>query len=133
MPRYQRAKRAGGTFFFTVAIADRDDDLLVREIERLRHAYRITQQRRPFETIAICILPDHLHAIWSLPDNDSDFQCAGASSRAASRAVSWLRLRAPRDTSRSVRKGCGNAATGSTSSAMRQTCIDTSTTFTTIG
>src|SRR4051812_7011770 len=73
MPRYQRAKLAGGTFFFTVAIADRGDDLLVREIGRLRYAYRLIQLRRPFETIAICILPDHLHAIWSLPENDSDF------------------------------------------------------------
>jgi putative transposase len=73
MPQYRRTKFPGGTFFFTVAIADRGDDLLVREIERLRHAYALVQQRRPFETIAICVLPDHLHAIWSLPDNDSDF------------------------------------------------------------
>src|SRR5438128_11401968 len=73
MPRYRRAKLSGGTFFFTVAIANRRDDLLVREIERLRRAYHLIQQRRPFETIAICILPDHLHAIWSLPENDWDF------------------------------------------------------------
>jgi putative transposase len=73
MPQYRRAKFPGGTFFFTVAIADRGDDLLVREIERLRHAYRLVRHRRPFETVAICVLPDHLHAIWSLPDNDSDF------------------------------------------------------------
>jgi|SRR5215213_8747569 len=72
MPQYRRAKLSGGTFFFTVAIVDRDD-LLVREIERLRAAYRVVQHRRPFQTIAICILPDHLHAIWSLPDNDADF------------------------------------------------------------
>src|SRR6476660_3531283 len=73
MPRYQRVRLPGGTFFFTVAIADRGDDLLVREIERLRRAYRLVQQRRPFQTIAICILPDHLHALWSLPESDSDF------------------------------------------------------------
>src|SRR5829696_10256946 len=73
MPQYLRAKFPGGTFFFRVAIADRNDDLLVREIERLRDAYRSIQQRRPFQTIAICVLPDHLHAIWSLSENDSDF------------------------------------------------------------
>src|ERR1043165_7554694 len=73
MPQYRRAKVAGGTFFFTVAIANRTDDLLVREIERFRRVYREIEQRHPFETVAICILPDHLHAIWSLPDNDSDF------------------------------------------------------------
>jgi len=73
MPRYRRAKIAGGTFFFTVAIADRSDNLLVREVERLRRIYRSVQSRHPFETIAICILPDHLHALWSLPENDADF------------------------------------------------------------
>ena len=26
-----------------------------------------------FFTVAICILPDHLHAIWTLPEDDSDF------------------------------------------------------------
>ena len=73
MPRYVRANIAGGTFFFTVAIADRSDDLLVREIERLRDSYRLVQERHPFETIAICILPDHMHAVWTLPENDTDF------------------------------------------------------------
>ena len=67
MPRYVRAKIAGGTFFFTVAITDRSDDLLVREIDRLRDSYRLVQERHPFETIAICILPDHLHALCRCP------------------------------------------------------------------
>jgi putative transposase len=73
MPRYRRAKIAGGTFFFTVAIADRSDDLLVREVDRLRRFYRSVQLRHPFETVAICILPDHLHALWSLPEGDINF------------------------------------------------------------
>jgi putative transposase len=73
MPRYRRAIVPGGTFFFTVAIADRRDDLLIREIDRLRLVYQSVSQRRPFETVAICILPDHLHAIWSLPEHDADF------------------------------------------------------------
>jgi putative transposase len=73
MSRYRRAKITGGTFFFTVALANRKSDLLVRHIERLRHAYLAMQQQRPFETIAICILPDHLHALWQLPEGDADF------------------------------------------------------------
>jgi putative transposase len=73
MSRYRRAKREGGTFFFTLTLADRSSDLLTREIERLRRAYRTVQERRPFETIAICVLPDHVHAIWSLPPGDTDF------------------------------------------------------------
>src|SRR6266568_7469765 len=73
MSRYRRAKIEGGTYFFTVTIADRSNDLLVRHVELLRHAYRSVQSRYPFETVAICVLPDHLHAVWSLPAGDHDF------------------------------------------------------------
>jgi len=73
MPDYRRAKVKGNTFFFTVVLADRSSALLVDQIERLRMAYRLVQNRRPFETVAICVLPDHLHAIWTLPDGDDDF------------------------------------------------------------
>jgi hypothetical protein len=31
------------------------------------------KERYPFKTIAICVLPDHLHAVWSLPRDDTDF------------------------------------------------------------
>jgi putative transposase len=73
MPDYRRAKIAGGTYFFTVTLADRDSDLLIKEVDWLRRIYADAAKRRPFETIAICILPDHLHAIWSLPADDADF------------------------------------------------------------
>jgi putative transposase len=73
MARYRRAKVEGGTFFFTVALADRSSDRLVRHIDRLRKVYKSVQDRYPFETIAICVLPDHLHAVWSLPEGDADF------------------------------------------------------------
>ena len=73
MSRYRRADIEGGAFFFTLALANRSSDLLIREIDRLRCSYKVTQERLPFETIAICILPDHLHALWHLPDGDADF------------------------------------------------------------
>jgi putative transposase len=73
MSRYCRAKIEAGTFFFTVTLADRSSDALVRHIDRLRHIYQSIQKRYPFETVAICVLPDHLHAIWSLPPDDADF------------------------------------------------------------
>lgn len=82
MSRYRRARIEGGLFFFTIALADRSSDLLVREIDRLRRAYREVQAKQPFETEAICILPDHLHAIWSLPSGDPDF------------ASRWMRIKA---------------------------------------
>jgi putative transposase len=73
MSRYRRAKIEGGVFFFTVALADRSSDILIRHIDRLRRIYGSVQEHQPFETVAICILPDHLHAIWSLPAGDADF------------------------------------------------------------
>src|SRR5665213_4067224 len=71
MPRYVRAK--GSVLFFTVVLADRSSNLLVNQIDRLRRVYRTVQQRRPFETIAICVLPDHIHAVWTMPEGDADF------------------------------------------------------------
>jgi|SRR5580704_6792277 putative transposase len=73
MSRYRRAKIEGGIFFFTVALADRSSDLLVQEIDRLRRSYKAMQERLPVETAAICILPDHIHALWQLPENDTDY------------------------------------------------------------
>ncbi len=73
MSHYRRSVANGATFFFTLTIADRTSRLLTTEIDRLRNAYRHTQEKYPFETIAICVLPDHLHAIWRLPADDADF------------------------------------------------------------
>ena len=44
--------------------------MLVENIDSLRHAYGEVQNRHPFETIAICILPDHLHAVWTLASEE---------------------------------------------------------------
>ena len=73
MSRYRRVKLEGGLFFFTLTLADRSGDLLVRHIERVHRAYAVVHERRPFETVAICILPDHIHALWQLPKGDSDY------------------------------------------------------------
>jgi putative transposase len=73
MSRYRRALIPGGVFFFTVTLADRSSDLLVKHIDRLRRIYKSVEASQPFETIAICILPDHMHALWGLPDGDANF------------------------------------------------------------
>jgi putative transposase len=73
MPQYIRARLKGSIFFFTVVLADRRSNLLTDEIDRFRHSYRVIQQDYPFETIAICVLPDHLHALWAMPEDDADF------------------------------------------------------------
>jgi putative transposase len=73
MSNYIRATVPGACYFFTVALADRQSNLLLVEIERLRSAYKTVAHSHPFETVAICILPDHIHAIWRMPLEDSDF------------------------------------------------------------
>ena len=60
-------------YFFTVVLADRSSRLLVSEIDRLRRAYQTVQDRYSFATVAIFVLPDHVHALWSLPSGDADF------------------------------------------------------------
>jgi putative transposase len=54
-------------------LAERRLHLLTDHIDLLRRAFRETQSRHPFTIEAIVVLPDHLHAIWSLPDGDADF------------------------------------------------------------
>jgi putative transposase len=73
MVRYRRNFIPGGTYFFTVTLADRRETVLVNHIGALRGAFRVTRRERPFTIDAIVILPDHLHAIFSLPPNDADF------------------------------------------------------------
>ncbi len=72
MSNYLRARLPGGTYFFTVNLLERRRRLLVDHIADLRAAFRATQAVRPFEVIAIVILPDHLHCVWRLPAGDAD-------------------------------------------------------------
>lgn len=73
MPTYRRNYLPGGTFFFTLALQDRNSDLLVKHISLLRTAVGRVKKQRPFRIDAWVVLPDHLHAVWTLPDNDSDY------------------------------------------------------------
>jgi len=70
---YRRSLVAGGTGFFTVNLADRRQGYLIRHIDVLRQAVRQTSSRHPFEIIAMVVLPDHLHAIWTLPLGDANY------------------------------------------------------------
>jgi putative transposase len=79
MTNYRRSLVPGGTFFFTVNLADR-------------------RQRHPFTIEAIVVLPDHLHTMWTLPEGDGDFPTRwrlikSAFSRQVGRAGSVTRSR----------------------------------------
>ncbi len=73
MVLYRRNVVPGGTFFFTVTLADRRSSVLVDHVGLLRRAFRNARDRKSFVVDAIVILPDHLHAILTLPPGDSDF------------------------------------------------------------
>ncbi|MEN3030212.1 REP-associated tyrosine transposase [Chromobacterium amazonense] len=71
--RYRRLIAEGGTWFLTVNLADRRQDYLTRHIDVLRQAVRQVRDRHPFEIVAMVVLPDHFHAVWTLPEGDADY------------------------------------------------------------
>lgn len=73
MTQYRRNFVSGGSFFFTVNLADRRLCLLADHVEFLRDAFRYVMARHPFTMDAIVVLPEHLHAIWTLPEGDADY------------------------------------------------------------
>jgi putative transposase len=73
MTNYRRNFVPGGSFFFTVNLADRRLRLLTDHIGPLRAAFQRIRSRHPFTVEAIVVLPDHLHAIWTLLEGDGDF------------------------------------------------------------
>src|SRR5437764_3523804 len=73
MANYRRNFLPGGSYFFTVNLADRRLALLTDHNDLLRAAFRQVRARHPFTIEATVILPDHLHAVWSLPDGYADF------------------------------------------------------------
>ena len=74
MPNYIRARFEGGYYFFTVVTYKRVK-LFRTELARqyLREAIEKTQSRHTFETVAFCLLFEHLHCIWKLPEDDADY------------------------------------------------------------
>jgi putative transposase len=74
MPKDRRAFRPGGTFFFTLVTYGRRP-FLCDELARtlLREAIEACRAVLPFTILAFVLLPDHLHAMWTLPPGDSDY------------------------------------------------------------
>ena len=74
MSRYRRANTPGATYFFTIVtyrrrpfLRDPDVRIALREaIAKVRNLY-------PFHIDGWVLLPDHLHAIWTLPPGDARF------------------------------------------------------------
>lgn len=73
MTNYRRYRVEGGTYFFTVNLAERNRTLLTEHVDILREAFRMVMAAHPFKINAMVVLPDHLHVIWTLPEGDHDF------------------------------------------------------------
>ncbi|MBF9043056.1 transposase [Rhodobacterales bacterium HKCCE4037] len=96
MPRYRRPFDPCRPVYFTVCLADRGSSALIDHLDILREAVRVTKADRPFEILAWGerrsaqrravqwtdrgangrspgVLPDHMHAVWRLPESDANF------------------------------------------------------------
>ncbi len=66
----------------------------------LRAAVREVKRRHPFHIDAFVVLPDHLHAMWTLPEGDADF------------AMRWMLIKAGfHDTPPKANAAMGNGIT----------------------
>ena len=73
MVSYRRNFVPGGTYFFTVTLANKSATMLIAHVDKLRVAFRDCRKAHQFEILAIVVLPEHLHCVWTLPANDADY------------------------------------------------------------
>lgn len=83
MSHYRRYFQPGGTYFFTLK-TEFNASLFANDnaVRLLGTILRKTQNKWPFEMPAIVLLPDHWHALWTLPPGDSNY----------SARLGWLKL-----------------------------------------
>ena len=72
--QYRRARVPGACYFFTL-VTDKRRPVLTshNSISVLRNAFKTVHKNHPFKMDAIVVLPDHLHCIWTLPENDKNY------------------------------------------------------------
>jgi len=84
MPFYRRRRVPGATYFFTVVTERRAPILCTDLARRLLHdSIEVCRRERPFELVATVLLPDHLHALWTLPEDDADYSERSAAIKSA--------------------------------------------------
>ncbi|VEP13581.1 transposase [Hyella patelloides LEGE 07179] len=74
MPNYCRVYIPGGTYFLTL-VTYRRRPLFKNSsnINLLRSSIAKVKAKKPFKIIAAVVLPEHIHFVWQLPPNDSDY------------------------------------------------------------
>ena len=74
MPEYRRVYIPGGTYFFTLVTYERRRIFTSREAIQLLHtSISKVLLNHPFTINAYAVLPDHMHFLWTLPENDSNY------------------------------------------------------------
>jgi putative transposase len=74
MPNCRRARVDGGAYFFTVNTLRRQPFLTDADVRTaLRADIATVRTTRPFVIDAGVLLPDHIHALSTLPPGDHDF------------------------------------------------------------
>ena len=74
MSEYRRAHIPGSIVFITLVTYQRKKLFLTAEnIDNLRQACAVTIAEKPFVIEAAVILPEHIHFLWRLPPDDSDY------------------------------------------------------------
>jgi len=74
MPNYRRVKIEGGTYFLTLVTYKRQKlfssphtrELFFEALQHVKHYH-------PFILLAYCILPDHIHLLIELPEDDINY------------------------------------------------------------
>ncbi len=74
MPEYRRVRIKGSTVFITLVTFNRATILNEPTAPQLlRYVWKKVAKRLPFTTNAVCVLPDHVHMLITLPENDSNY------------------------------------------------------------
>jgi putative transposase len=74
MANYRRIYTGGNIYFFTLVMYRRQAILCHDDIRTaLRSGIMETRKTHPFKVDAWVLMPDHLHCIWTLPENDINF------------------------------------------------------------
>lgn len=74
MPQYRRAYIPGSTVFLTLVTYKRIPLFTTpAHISYLRQALNTVLEEMPFQFVAGVVLPDHLHFIWTLPEQDGNY------------------------------------------------------------
>ena len=129
MTNYRRNIPPGGSYFFTVNLAERRLSLLTDNIALLRRAFRYVRGRHLFTVEAIVVLPDHLHAIWILPKGDADYSLQVAPHQIGVLTCAAKRGARIRESLRKRRRGIWQGVIGNTHCVTKQTSRGTWITF----